>query len=187
MMRAIISRPCSRTSVPVVKSVDKLIAVKPQVRTVRVLADKDQAKPSGHDSGESPEIDPEFQKEIDAYKANEANAARLTPAEELRTIVESVKFGTLSTFASSGPIKGYPLGSVLPYAVDDKGRIICALSNLSSHKKYACQPYLPWTMRGLFGTMYVVGVLGISQKTRFNPSCIIKPDEISFSVFRRCH
>lgn len=136
MMRAIISRPCSRTTLSVARSVDKLIAVKPQTRTVRVLADKDQAKPSGHDAGgERPEIDPEFQKEIEAYKANEENAARLTPAEELRTLVESVKFGTLSTLASSGPIKGYPLGSVLPYAIDDKGRIICALSNLSSHKK----------------------------------------------------
>lgn len=140
-MRAIISRPCARPAMSSFAASSKVSAVKLQRRSVRALAeDEKPSKPSGHDPGSAPapEIDEDFKKEIEAYKANEQNAARLTPAEELRTLVDVAKFGTLSTFASSGAVKGYPLGSVLSYATDDQGRIICALSNLSSHKK--CDP-----------------------------------------------
>lgn len=135
-MSAIIARPCARPAVSTFIKSGRSIAAKPQLRAVRVLAEK-KAKPAGHDTRGSsqPEIDEEFKKEIEAYKENEQNAARLTPAEEIRTLVDCAKFGTLSTFASTGPVKGYPLGSVLSYATDDQGRIICALSNLSSHKK----------------------------------------------------
>lgn len=139
MIRAITAKPCGRAVVsPFAK---KLSKNGPVSRAVRVRAEDEEAKPSsGHSTGEQPEISEEMKKEIEAYKENEKNAARLTPAEELRTLVASAKFGTLSTLASTGAIKGYPLGSVLPYAIDDDGNIICALSNLSSHKKYAPPP-----------------------------------------------
>eukprot|EP00892_Ulva_mutabilis_P009162 jgi/Ulvmu1/6618/UM003_0255.1 len=134
-MRAFMSRRCAGAVVSANTNCNRLCAAKP-TRNVRLQAGEGKPK-SGHDAGSvpQPEIDEEFRKEIEAYKANEESAARLTPAEELRTLVECAKFGTISTLACAGPTKGYPMGSLLSYATDEEGRIICALSNLSSHKK----------------------------------------------------
>jgi putative heme iron utilization protein len=63
-----------------------------------------------------------------------AEPARLTPAEEIRTIIACQKFGTVCTISSEKAIQGFPAGAVMPYAVDACGRIICCLSDLSSHK-----------------------------------------------------
>ena len=95
------------------------------------------AKAPEHDTGTAPakEISPEFQKEIDAYKANEDSAARPKPAEQLRTLVASESYGTVCTISSSGPTEGYAAGALTPYAVDEQGRVFCCLSNLSSHKR----------------------------------------------------
>lgn len=95
------------------------------------------ANAEDHDTSTQPvkEASEDFQKEIDAYNANEESAARLTPAEELRTLVASEKYGTVCTISSSGPTAGYAAGSVTPFAVDDQGRVMCCLSNLSSHKQ----------------------------------------------------
>ena len=134
-MRAIVSRRCS---IPLVSAHTsfRALGAKP-VREVRVRAEKTQATPSGQDDGTAaqPDIDEDLQKDIEALKANEASAARPTPAEHLRTLVELAKFGTISTLACSGPTKGYPSGAIFPYATDDRGGIICALSNLSGHKR----------------------------------------------------
>jgi hypothetical protein len=110
---------------------------RPAVRCLRVQAETKQA---GHDTSKQPpqEIDPEFQKQIDSYRANEERAPRLTPAEELRTLISNEKYGTVCTRSGSGPTEGFPSGALTPFAVDDKGRFVCCLSNLSSHKK--CEP-----------------------------------------------
>ena len=134
-MRAFFSRRCA---IPAASSHSNFLVLGARpIRDVRVRAEHQQAKPSGHDDGTAaqPELDDDLRKEVEAYKAHEASVARLRPAEDLRTLVELAKFGTISTLACSGPTKGYPLGSILSYATDDHGRIICALSNLSSHKR----------------------------------------------------
>ena len=95
------------------------------------------AKAPEHDTGTAApkEISPEFQKEIDAYKANEDSAARPEPAEQLRTLVANESYGTVCTISSSGPTEGYAAGALTPFAVDDQGHVFCCLSNLSSHKR----------------------------------------------------
>lgn len=111
------------------------------------------AKAPEHDTGKQApkEISPEFKKEIEAYKANEEFAARLTPAEQLRTLVANESYGTVCTISSSGPTEGYAAGALTPFAVDEQGRVFCCLSNLSSHKRCVhlsvcyVSPPPPWT------------------------------------------
>lgn len=115
---------CSKLSLPV--------PLCPFARSVRMYT-----KAPEHDTGtQAPqELNPEFQKEIEAYQANEDAAARLTPAEELRTLVSNESYGTVCTISSAGLTEGYASGALTPFAVDDQGRVICCLSNLSSHKR----------------------------------------------------
>ena len=44
--------------------------------------------------------------------------------------------GTLSTVASDGAAAGFPSGSVVEYAPDEKGRPIFMLSSISPHTKH---------------------------------------------------
>ena len=67
---------------------------------------------------------------------NQQSAPRISPAEHVRTLLKDQKYGTLSTISSSGPTKGYPSGAVMPYVVDEQGRVICCLSDMSGHKRY---------------------------------------------------
>ena len=66
---------------------------------------------------------------------NQESAPRITPAEQVRTLLSDQKYGMISTMSSSGPTKGYPSGALMPYVVDDKGRVICCLSDMSGHKR----------------------------------------------------
>ena len=70
-------------------------------------------------------------------QAHEKTVSKPSAPESVRTLLALNKFGTVCTFASSPSTSGYPSGALLPYAVDDKGRVICALSDLSSHKRCA--------------------------------------------------
>ncbi|KAI7841182.1 hypothetical protein COHA_005148 [Chlorella ohadii] len=73
-------------------------------------------------------VDPE----ILAYREHQATAARISLPEEARTLVAYGKFGVLATQAR-GELEGYPSGSVVEYAADDKGRPIFAFSTMSPH------------------------------------------------------
>ena len=46
------------------------------------------------------------------------------------------RIGTLSTVASDGAASGFPSGSVVEYAPDEKGRPIFMLSSISPHTKH---------------------------------------------------
>ena len=46
------------------------------------------------------------------------------------------RVGTLSTVASDGEASGFPSGSVVEYAPDEKGRPIFMLSSISPHTKH---------------------------------------------------
>ncbi|PSC75188.1 FMN-binding split barrel [Micractinium conductrix] len=70
--------------------------------------------------------------EILAYREHQATAARITLAEEARTLVSLGKFGVLAT-QGRGELEGFPSGSVVEYAADEQGRPIFAFSTMSPH------------------------------------------------------
>ena len=117
-----------------------------RLRSVRIHAVKDSVTPSARLAEINPisvynEI---INQEIKAYRANRHIVARVPPAEELRTLVENSKFGTLRTFAPRGPVKGHPLQDVVAYATDAEGHIMCALSNQSRYQN--CEPQMTLTV-----------------------------------------
>lgn len=59
--------------------------------------------------------------------------AEPTHAERARTLVENSAQGSLATITKRP--EGYPFGSVVSYAVDDRGRPLFALSDLAEHSK----------------------------------------------------
>lgn len=52
-------------------------------------------------------------------------------AERARTLVHLGRVGNLSTLSKKRP--GWPFGSVMPYAVDERGRPILLISNMAMH------------------------------------------------------
>ncbi|XP_022925000.1 glutamyl-tRNA reductase-binding protein, chloroplastic [Cucurbita moschata] len=74
--------------------------------------------------------------EIDVSKliqAHQEKAARLLPAEEIRTLLDQSVRGMLSTFSRS--FEGYPSGSFVDFACDADGTPILAVSSLAEHAK----------------------------------------------------
>ena len=70
--------------------------------------------------------------EIERFRAHQASAAKLSFADECRTLVDLGRYAVISTFdAKSGG--EYPAGSIVGFASDDRGRPIFALSSMSSH------------------------------------------------------
>jgi len=70
--------------------------------------------------------------DIIAFQQHQASAARLSLAEEARTLVAGGMFGVLSVLSAIEP-KGYPSGSVAEYVADSTGRMIFSFSSLSPH------------------------------------------------------
>lgn len=70
--------------------------------------------------------------ELLAYRDHQATAARITLAEEARTLVALGQTGVLST-QGRGELEGFPTGSVVEYATDAQGRPIFAFSTMSPH------------------------------------------------------
>ena len=54
-----------------------------------------------------------------------------TYAERVRTLVSLGTIATLSTISRKRP--GYPFGSLMPYAIDERGRPIFLISNMAMH------------------------------------------------------
>uniref|UniRef100_A0A7N0UV91 DUF2470 domain-containing protein n=1 Tax=Kalanchoe fedtschenkoi TaxID=63787 RepID=A0A7N0UV91_KALFE len=66
-------------------------------------------------------------------QAHQEKAARLSPLEEIRTLLDSRVRGMLSTFSQK--YEGYPSGSMVDYACDMDGCPILAISSLAVHTK----------------------------------------------------
>lgn len=66
-------------------------------------------------------------------QAHQASAARLSPIEEIRTLLDRSVRGMLSTFAQK--YEGYPSGSMVDFACDHDGSPILAISSLAVHTK----------------------------------------------------
>lgn len=101
----------------------------------RQLANMQTVEAAAVQSGAADVVD----KDWEAFDHHQANAARLDFAEEARTLLDIVRVGTLSTIASDGAASGFPSGSVVEYAPDEKGRPIFMLSSISPHTKHLRQ------------------------------------------------
>ncbi|PIA60066.1 hypothetical protein AQUCO_00400740v1 [Aquilegia coerulea] len=78
----------------------------------------------------------EVESETDIYQliqAHQIAAARLSPIEEVRTVLDRSTRGTLSTYSQK--YQGYPSGSMVDFACDTDGTPILAISSLALHTK----------------------------------------------------
>lgn len=66
-------------------------------------------------------------------QTHQEKAARLPPAEEIRTVLDRSVRGMLSTFSQK--YEGYPSGSMVDFACDADGSPILAVSSLAVHTK----------------------------------------------------
>ena len=73
-------------------------------------------------------VDPE----IEAFRAHQSVAARLSFADECRTLVDLGRYGVISTFSREHGGE-YPSGAIVGFASDSQGRPLFALSSMSSH------------------------------------------------------
>ncbi|WVZ66452.1 hypothetical protein U9M48_015664 [Paspalum notatum var. saurae] len=70
---------------------------------------------------------------FEVIRAHQAKAARLSPVEEVRTILDRSVRGVLATHSQEHA--GYPSGSMVDFACDHDGSPILAVSSLASHSK----------------------------------------------------
>ena len=112
----------------------------PSFRSIRnfsgnrpLFAEESDEKEQGHQTNmKMPELSPEDMKLVNQFRDHQSNAARLTNAEEVRTLVEySNGYGVLST--NSKQYEGYPTGSVVGFALDDEGYPFMVFSSMSAH------------------------------------------------------
>ena len=88
---------------------------------------------SGHDVGKSDTAMPvAADPEIEVFQAHQANAQKLSFADECRTLVELGRYGVISTFSREHGGE-YPSGSIVGFAADTAGRPIFAMSSMSGH------------------------------------------------------
>ncbi|OEL17154.1 hypothetical protein BAE44_0021826 [Dichanthelium oligosanthes] len=70
---------------------------------------------------------------FEVIRAHQAKAARLSPVEEIRTILDRSVRGVLATHSQEHA--GYPSGSMVDFACDEDGSPILAVSSLAVHSK----------------------------------------------------
>lgn len=69
-------------------------------------------------------------------RENQAACTRLSWPEEIRTLMAQPEgFATLSTVSSKEGLEGFPLGSTVGFAVDDRGTPVFSFSGMSAHTK----------------------------------------------------
>lgn len=101
---------------------------------VRLQAEGKEQQATGHQvaKGASVEVDPEEAAIQVKVREHQQDAARLDSAVEVRTLVQhNHGFAVISTNSVSMP--GYPGGSVVGFAPDDKGRPLFFFSTMSTH------------------------------------------------------
>merc|ERR1719502_2072501 len=96
-------------------------------------AEESDEKETGHQTNmKMPELSSEDMELVNKFRDHQSNAARLTNAEEVRTLIEySNGYGVLST--NSKQFDGYPTGSVVGFALDNEGYPFMVFSSMSAH------------------------------------------------------
>ncbi|KAL4379035.1 hypothetical protein GQ457_02G031240 [Hibiscus cannabinus] len=101
----------------------------PPPRPLSIMASATQPSPSS-----SQAISPDNETNVfQLIQAHQEKAARLSPAEEIRTVLGQSTRGMLSTFSQKH--EGYPSGSMVDFACDADGSPILAVSSLAVHTK----------------------------------------------------
>lgn len=67
------------------------------------------------------------------FQEHQKNAARLSFAEEAKTLIHYGRYGVISTISRDPQLSGFPFGSVVGYAPDEDSLPIFVLSSLSAH------------------------------------------------------
>jgi putative heme iron utilization protein len=88
----------------------------------------------GHNVGKQPEI-PEEERELQMrVMKHQRSAARLSMAEDARSLVAySTGYAVLSTLSSA--VDGYPAGSLVSFGTDEQGLPVFCFSSMSGHTK----------------------------------------------------
>ena len=88
----------------------------------------------GHAVGKQPKLSEEEQKVQTLVMEHQKGAARLTQAEDARSLVAySTGYAVLSTLSSQ--VDGYPSGALVGFAHDSQGLPVFCFSSMSSHTK----------------------------------------------------
>ncbi|KAL4355567.1 hypothetical protein GQ457_06G017330 [Hibiscus cannabinus] len=90
-------------------------------------------QPSSYSKAISPDDVTNETNVFQLIQAHQEKAARLSPVEEIRTVLDQSRRGMLSTFSQKHG--GYPSGSMVDFACDANGSPILAVSSLTVHTK----------------------------------------------------
>lgn len=98
---------------------------------------KNPEKRPGHAVQGMPEIDEATARKQELIRDHQSSCARLSWPEEIRTLMAQPKaFATLSTMHSKKGLEGFPLGSIVGFAVEEgSGLPIFCFSGMSAHTK----------------------------------------------------
>lgn len=121
--------------------ISRAIAFAPRViktaATTRLFSSEEKKTNTGHQapgSSSAPALSPEDEKIITAFREHQAGAARLTMADEVRTLIDqSIGYGVIGTNSDGFP--GYPTGSVVGFALEDDGKPFFSFSTMSAHTR----------------------------------------------------
>lgn len=110
------------------------------IRTVaqnRLFSTEEKKTNTGHQApggSSQPPMSAEDEKIVAAFREHQAGAARLSMADEVRTLIEqSIGYGVISTNSDGFP--GYPTGSVVGFALEDNGNPFFVFSTMSAHTR----------------------------------------------------
>ena len=104
----------------------------PRTTLTRVFAEKNAPRHDVRSSGAAAEMDPEEMKIQQAFAEHQQNAPKLGWATDIRSLVQyNHGFAVMSTNSKAN--EGYPGGSVVGFAPDEKGRPLFVFSGMSTH------------------------------------------------------
>ncbi|GMI79060.1 hypothetical protein HRI_001575300 [Hibiscus trionum] len=105
----------------------------PPPRPFSIMASAAQPSSSSSSQAISPEDVGNETNVFQLIQAHQEKAARLSPVEEIGTVLDQSTRGMLSTFSQKH--EGYPSGSMVDFACDADGSPILAVSSLAVHAK----------------------------------------------------
>jgi len=95
---------------------------------------KNPQRRAGHQVKGMGEVDPETAARQQRIREHQEGCQRLSWPEEIKTLMAQPKgFAVLSTISKKGETEGFPVGSIVGFATDEKGRPIFCFSGMSSH------------------------------------------------------
>lgn len=110
------------------------------IRTVarsRLFSTEEKKTQNGHsapDGKDAPPMSAADEAMIAKFREHQSTAARLSMADEVRTLIEqSIGYGVITSNSDAYP--GYPTGSVVGFALQDDGSPFFVFSTMSAHTR----------------------------------------------------